>query len=61
MTKRTYLIEGWLEGSTYDLGLPPDDVISVDATDEANAEDIGDKRLANKVGKCDVIIATVWD
>ena len=59
MTKRTFLVEGWLDGRTYDLGLPPDDVISVDATDEGNAEDIGAIVLANKIGKCDVIIATV--
>ena len=61
MTKRTFLVEGWLEGSNYDLGLPADDVVSVDATDEGNAEDPGEKKLANSVGRCAVIIATVQD
>ena len=61
MTKRTFLVEGWLEGSNYDLGLPADDIVSVDATDEGNAEDLGEKKLANAVGRCDVIIATLQD
>lgn len=61
MTKRTFLVEGWLEGSNYDLGLPADDVVSVDATDECNAEDLGEKKLNKSVGKCEVIIATLQD
>lgn len=61
MTKRTFLVEGWLDGSTYDLGLPPDDVISVDAHNESEAEDLGDAKLFTSIGKCDVVVATVWD
>ena len=61
MTKRTFLVEGWLEGSNYDLGLPADDIVSVDATDEGNAEDLGDKKLVNSIGRCSVIIATLQD
>ena len=61
MNKRTFLVEGWLEGRNYDLGLPADDIVSVDATDEAKAEDLGDKKLVNSIGRCSVIIATVQD
>ena len=61
MTKRTFLVEGWLEGSNYDLGLPADDVVSVDAINESSAEDLGEKKLVNSVGRCAVIIATLQD
>lgn len=61
MNKRSFLVEGWLEGSNYDRGLPADDVVSVDAVNESDAEDLGEKKLANSVGRCDVIIATICD
>jgi hypothetical protein len=61
MNKRTFLVEGWLEGSNYDLGLPADDVVSVDALNESAAEDLGEKKLDKSVGKCEVIVATVCD
>ena len=61
MTKRTFLVEGWLEGSNYDLGLPADDIVSVDAINESSAEDLGDKKLVNSIGRCSVIIATLQD
>ena len=61
MTKRTFLVEGWLEGDNYDLGLPADDIVSVDAINESSAEDLGEKKLVNSVGRCAVIIATLQD
>lgn len=61
MIKRTFLVEGWIDGRYYDMGLPADDIVSVDAINESSAEDLGEKKLNKSVGKCEVIIATVCD
>lgn len=56
---KTYIVQGWIESSNYDLGNPPDATGSVRATNQTEAEEIADKRFQKEIGKCAVIDSVV--
>lgn len=57
----TFLVSGWLDGDSFDKGMPPDETINVVADNESQAEDIGGAKLEPMIGRCEVIVAEVWD
>jgi hypothetical protein len=58
MKKQVYRVWGWVNGSDYDAGKPADhSVYPVHAWNEAEADDLGEKRIENAYDKCEVIVS----
>ncbi len=56
--KSKYRVYGWLNGNDYDTHKSADMVVTVTAATLEGAEEIGDKRIEKKIGKCEVVLAT---
>lgn len=59
--KQRWIVNGWLEGSSFDNAYKADYAVIVEADTEEEADEKGDAKLREEFGTCDVIVSIKFE